>query len=338
MGTSNLTSYELYAILIEEDRRRKDKGGYEQPDNDDNPRTTKRKKSDTDNDVALATMPNKRKFADRIGPKKCGICKKPGHRDDQCWHKAKTCFNCKKPGHMKEDCWCPGGGKEGQGPSRGRGLPNPRFKAIANVTTTSGITEISDDLMDDIAFMADDGLEYVDSEQSEERMIWYEWVADSGATSHIVKSKTVMTDYVPLTSRRISGIGNESLNAIGQGTVHLINYIGKTKISFTLKNVLHVPHASHNLVSISRLDKDGGHAHIKNGMLNLFSKDGKQFAQAKMERGLYIMNSRAKLHQTLNCANSDMAHTATWEDWHKNSATSHTVACDKSTRKNSLMV
>jgi hypothetical protein len=30
------------------------------------------------------------------------------------------CYNCSRPGHKKEDCWVKGGGKEGQGPVRGR--------------------------------------------------------------------------------------------------------------------------------------------------------------------------------------------------------------------------
>ncbi|PSR87021.1 hypothetical protein PHLCEN_2v5279 [Hermanssonia centrifuga] len=30
------------------------------------------------------------------------------------------CFNCKKKGHVKAECWAPGGGKEGQGPRKGK--------------------------------------------------------------------------------------------------------------------------------------------------------------------------------------------------------------------------
>jgi hypothetical protein len=116
---SNVTSYELYAILIEEDRRCRD----ESDEDEDKPKKKRKMESKRSEnpDIALMAYPNKRKFADRIGPKRCSICKKSGHRDDQCWHKtSKACFNCGRPGHVKDDCWQPGGGKAGQGHPRGR--------------------------------------------------------------------------------------------------------------------------------------------------------------------------------------------------------------------------
>jgi hypothetical protein len=110
----------------------------------------------------------------------------------------------------------------------------------------------------------DNDLEFVNSEQSEEHLIWYDWLANSGTTSHITNTRGVLSRYMPI-SRQISGIGSESIEAVGQGTVELINYIGKTKISFKLKDVLYVPKATHNLVSISCLDREGGGTHIQNG-------------------------------------------------------------------------
>ena len=318
-AASNVNSHELYAILMEEVRRRK-----EALDNrDDEPKGKKRKEKSEDEsqDTALVTYPNKRKFADRIGPKKCGICKKPGHQENQCWHKGKTCYNCNKPGHVKDDCWQPGGGKAGQGPSpQFRNFPNNNMKDIANVATTSRITELpDDDPMDDVAFMAqDDDLEFVNSEQSEHRLIWYDWLADSGTTSHITNMRNAITDYVPLKARQVNGIGNESLVVAGRGMVEIESFIGKTKISFKLKDVLYVPNATHNLISISRLDQEGGHAEIKNGTLNMYSKGGKQLARATLKKGLYALNARAKLYPL---ANINIARVQTepnqWEDWHK---------------------
>jgi hypothetical protein len=311
---NNVNSYELYAILIEEDRRRKD-GSAE---DDDKSKKRKAKSDDNSEDTALVTYPNKRKFADRIGPKKCGVCKKPGHRDNQCWHKGKTCHNCKKPGHVKADCWCPGGGKAGQGPSR----PSKEntVKDIANVVMTSGITELNDDdPLDDIAFMAqDDDLEFIDSEQSDDHLIWYDWLADSGTTSHITNMRSAITDYIPLKARQVNGIGNDPLVVKGRGTVELESFIGKTKISFKLKDVLYVPKATHNLVSISRLDKEGGRADIKDGTLNMYSRSGSEFARATLKKGLYVLNARAKLHP-LASANMarDQSESNQWIDWHR---------------------
>jgi hypothetical protein len=284
----NVTSYELHSILIEEDRHHKE--GTDE--DDDNNNKKKRKRESDKDDTALMVYPNKRKFADHIGPmKKCFVCKKPGHWEDQCWHKGKTCLNCKKSGHTKDDCWSPGGGKAGQGPFKGRKVPNRTFKAIANIATTSRITELPDDDAgdDDIAFMAQDmDVEFIDSKESDECLIWYDWVADSGTTTHITNTCAMMSDYTPITWS-VSGIGNAPLKAIGRGTVELVNFIGKSKISFKLRDVLYVPDASHNLVSISRLDCEGGHASICNGELKLYSKNGAQFAHTKMEEWNVIL-------------------------------------------------
>ncbi len=38
--------------------------------------------------------------------------------------KSVECYNCHKKGHMARDCWARGGGKEGQGPRKGRGRAN----------------------------------------------------------------------------------------------------------------------------------------------------------------------------------------------------------------------
>ncbi|OAX30967.1 hypothetical protein K503DRAFT_704528 [Rhizopogon vinicolor AM-OR11-026] len=84
-------------------------------------------------------------------------------------------------------------------------------------------------------------------------------------TSHITKIHSAISEYVPLKSRRITGISNESLEAVGQGTVELMNHIGNKSIHFKLKNVLYVPHATNNLVSLSHLDKEGGHTTIGDG-------------------------------------------------------------------------
>ncbi|KAJ8591963.1 hypothetical protein M405DRAFT_718735, partial [Rhizopogon salebrosus TDB-379] len=54
-----------------------------------------------------------------------------------------------------------------------------------------------------------------------------------------------------------------------------------------LKNVLYVLHATNNLVSISRLDKEGGHARMGNGEISLISKEGCEFAKGLLKRGLY---------------------------------------------------
>ncbi|KAJ8588277.1 hypothetical protein M405DRAFT_712724, partial [Rhizopogon salebrosus TDB-379] len=87
-------------------------------------------------------------------------------------------------------------------------------------------------------------------------------------------------------------------------------------ISFKLKDVLYVPKATHNLVSISRLDREGGGTHIQNGTMRLYSKDGKQFAQAELTKGLYVLTARATVHPYAFANVAEDRTPRTWIDWH----------------------
>lgn len=79
-----LSSHELIAILLEEDRRRKGRNG--------------------DSATSLQAKGQARGRA------------KPNTENSD-----KECYNCHKKGHLSKDCWAKGGGKEGQGPKGRRG-------------------------------------------------------------------------------------------------------------------------------------------------------------------------------------------------------------------------
>ncbi|KAJ8585689.1 hypothetical protein M405DRAFT_720660, partial [Rhizopogon salebrosus TDB-379] len=83
-----------------------------------------------------------------------------------------------------------------------------------------------------------------------------------------------------------------------------------------LKNVLHVPRASNNLLSISRLDRDGGCTRMGQGQITLISREGREFARAKLQKGLYVLNTRAKLHPKpkANVAREEIKDG--WIGWH----------------------
>ncbi|KAG1748018.1 hypothetical protein EDD22DRAFT_742692, partial [Suillus occidentalis] len=86
------------------------------------------------------------------------------------------------------------------------------------------------------------------------------WLADSGTTSHIMKIKSALMDFIPL-------------------KLH--------KIRCKLKNVLYVLSASNNLVSMTCLDKEGGQAIIGNGRVTLKAPGGRVIAKVKLNNGLY---------------------------------------------------
>ncbi|KAG2054056.1 hypothetical protein BDR06DRAFT_884649 [Suillus hirtellus] len=66
------------------------------------------------------------------------------------------------------------------------------------------------------------------NEDAEEHVAFYSWVADTATTSHIVSQRTVFEDYLKDKEKMVQ-----------------------------LRDVLHVPTATNNLISISRLDEQG---------------------------------------------------------------------------------
>jgi hypothetical protein len=87
--------------------------------------------------------------------------------------------------------------------------------------------------------------------QSQCDSIWY---PDSGATHHLTN------DLANLNVRVDEYTGNDQIR-VGNGTTLPIHHIGTTQLtapftSFLLKNVLHVPSISHNLLSVQKFTLD----------------------------------------------------------------------------------
>lgn len=83
------------------------------------------------------------------------------------------------------------------------------------------------------------------------------WFLDSGATAHICQKAKYFSEYKPARANQKVSLGdNRQLQVKGVGSVRFNLPRGQ---SFELKDVLHVPEISKNLVSVSQLVKDGRH-------------------------------------------------------------------------------
>lgn len=101
-----ISSHEIIAILLEEDRRRKGRNG----------------------DSAGASLQAK-----HSKDRKNNTSKADSNTE---------CYNCHKKGHMASDCWAKGGGREGQGP-KGRKGPNRGNRANQAQETNTNLNEVS---------------------------------------------------------------------------------------------------------------------------------------------------------------------------------------------------
>src|SRR5580765_7497394 len=92
------------------------------------------------------------------------------------------CYNCHKKGHLAADCWSKGGGKEGQG-------PKGRKKGKKGGHRANQAEEVNSNL-NDCAYMVSEPHKSHDISK-------FDWLLDSGATSHICTVRDAFTDFTP---------------------------------------------------------------------------------------------------------------------------------------------
>jgi len=286
------TSHELVSIILDEYNRRQateeaDKGYYA--------KTTfrgKKRKIEPDDE---------KKYAEK--KKKCAICGRDNHPTDKCRFKGKPkCTNCGRFGHETAVCWGNKGPNTNTSPKKGRERANIARDPQEDELLEHGfISKIEDK---DVQMSSNfDG--YFSA---------YSWVADSGTTSHIVNDKNAFIKYTALSNQRITGIGNTAIEAQGRGTIDIITNVNNKKYNVTLEDVLYVPKAVNNLFSISRLDENGGKAHINNGTITLKNAQDQTIAVGKRMNRLYILDATTIIKENSAIVTEEPN---SWNDWHK---------------------
>ena len=138
-----------------------------------------------------------------------------------------------------------GRGKEGQGPKqheKGRKHKGKEKAKTADSMTNQNITMF----MAHVANVAEEGNATTS------------WVVDSGASSHMSAHHSLFQSYEILHTPRDISIANcLKIKAIGIGTVPIDIKVNNQMQPTVLKNVLHVPDLSTNLLSIPTMAKCG---------------------------------------------------------------------------------
>src|SRR5215471_14921111 len=160
-------------------------------------------------------------------------------------------------------------------------------------------------------------------EANDERLIYYDWLADMATTSHIASHRDLFKTYTSIQDSSITGVGGKRATAIGRGTVELISNCNGKYWTLALKDVLHVPGQKNNLISLGRWDAAGGEYQGGNGKLILVSKNGEQVAQGrKLNNFLYQMQIATKKPYISSSDDGSQTFFAgsnaqDWETWHK---------------------
>ena len=163
-----------------------------------------------------------------------------------------TCDNCHHSGHMKQKCWLPGGGAVGKGShqrkkkKKGESLKDKDEKK-AKEKANQAVEDSLEDDSEPEAFMA---------VTPTSKHSHFQWVLDSGSTTHICKDRNMFHTF----TKRHSSIGGiqrntPALQSMGTSDIQLINTVdGKSEHTVMLTNVAFCPDAQDNLISESRMD------------------------------------------------------------------------------------
>ena len=118
------------------------------------------------------------------------------------------------------------------------------------------------------------------------------WVMDSGATDHMTHSPHFFLTYSPCpSSKKIATANGSFITVAGIGDV-------KLKLSLVLKNVLHVPTLSTNLISIQKLTQDSNCNVIfyQDFCVSQDKGSGRKIGRARERDGLYYLEAQSQLN------------------------------------------
>jgi hypothetical protein len=208
----------------------------------------------------------------------------------------KECFNCHKKGHISKECWAKGGGREGQGP-KGRKGPNREQRS-------NQAQESIKNSLGDVAYATNN-----------HEFSKYDWILDSGTTSHLCVMREAFIDYTEVNSE-VHGVGPNPAIVKGRGTVVVNFKVDGHMIRHTLRNVLHVPEATNCLLSISGLMIGGGWVEFKGNRCVLHSKKNEIIGKGRMMGMLFLLDARADLsgpHRTQYASSQRLS----WDQWHR---------------------
>ena len=147
----------------------------------------------------------------------------------------------------------------------------------------------------------------------------YDWMADSGASSHITYRRDAFAKYQHIVGTPISVAGGLKTSAIGMGDLILRSECDGISFMLKLHNVLHIPSNKNNLFSLGRWESNECKAILADGNIHLILGDGRTLARGpKTRNNLYKLTfTHAPTNDPIDCSLNASTPVPTWEIWHR---------------------
>lgn len=96
-----------------------------------------------------------------------------------------------------------------------------------------------------------------------------DWLIDSGASNHCCNDEEAFKTYEEIEPRPMIQLDGSSVRAIGSGEIVLMTFVPGGTAKMKLKNVLHVPDCSDNVISVGKCTEKEAVYHIRENLCEM---------------------------------------------------------------------
>ena len=196
------------------------------------------------------------------------------------------CWNCGEKGHIKSAC--PKGNASGK-PAHAAAFHSGDEKGSPAAHDSADDVEYTACAVDDPCVDVLDRSLAASGEKKNHEIFVNEYILDAGATSHFINDLSVFYDVVELAQPKSVSVANnvkEQITKVGK-----VRLRGVNGITVVLHDARYVPAFTTNLISVSRLTKNGATVEFGKDEAKLI-KDGKVLLLAPRVNELYYVNPK----------------------------------------------